>query len=141
MTDIDDALAAFEDATRRHQQTVPNLEAQAELTAIQLIATAALQFAPDATHMLIESSDQGDFMCAPHTLQRDGVDLLEIEDAGGKNRAQEWAALCDQYDLDAPASWLTWGHTWERFVDEDHPFTRRRAGYLAIDVRKVAVTL
>jgi hypothetical protein len=139
---IDHAAATFEDATQRYQGIAPNLEAQAELSAIQLLATAALVFAPDATHLLMESSDQGNYMCTPHGLMRDGRDLLEYPANGTEGREAEWMVLCDQYNLEAAASWLTWGHdAWERFVDTDHPYTRKRAGYMAISLLKVKGTL
>ena len=141
---IEHALAAYEDATNRYRGIAPSLESQAELSAVQLMARVALDFEPTATHMLMESSDQGEFMCAPHALQRDGVDLFDVQwDVGdARARADQWQDLIEQYDLHGAGSWLTWGHTaWERFVDTDHPYTSKRSGYLALDLRKIGATL
>lgn len=128
MNDIDTLHDQFQAATAAYHEA--NLETKAEAAALLLLAGHALAVAPDATHMLMESSDQGNFMCIPAFLVI-GEDH-QNEDA--------WDAHVEEYDdeLSQAASWLTWGHDWEQFVDEEHPFTNTRGGYYALDLRKIA---
>jgi hypothetical protein len=96
------------------------------LSAIRLMALRCLDAYPQATHMLIESSDQGRYMCGPITIEADGVALLEDDPIWEFN---------EEHDLDAVASYLEWGDdTWEDFTDMSHPYTRTRAGYYAMDL-------
>jgi hypothetical protein len=98
----------------------------ATLAAIRLMALRCLDAYPQATHMLLESSDQGRYMCGPNAIEVDGVALLEDDPMWEFN---------EEHDLDAVASYLDWGDdTWEDFTDMAHPYTRTRAGYYAMDL-------
>jgi hypothetical protein len=129
------AAAAFEDASARYHDVAPKLEQDAITTALYLIATHVLEFAPEATHMLMESSDQGDFMCPPYRIEQDGKDLVVGVEG-------DWEDVVEDNDLQGAASWLTWGaDAWEQYVDQDHPYTNTRGGYCALDLRRIGAAL
>jgi hypothetical protein len=131
--DLNSLKAAFERACQAYHGTAPNLEAEAEKAALRLIAAHALSVAPEATHMLMESSDQGEFMCAPDSLTKGEDEVAE----------EEWEQHVEEHeDLGDAAAWLTWGHrSWEDFLDPDHPFSRPRNGYYALDLRRIQADL
>jgi hypothetical protein len=122
--DVQVALAAWE----QHAETLTRLEDQTTVLSVRLLAAYCLAIEPTATHMLLESSDQGgSYMCAPHTLHRDGVDLAAGDALEQAN---------DDGDLDSIASYLPWsGSGWDQFVDQAHPYTNVRGGYFAVDLR------
>ena len=128
MDDIDTLHEKFQVATAAYHEA--NLEAKAETAALLLLAGHALAVAPNATHMLMESSDQGNHMCVPLFLTVGEEHVAE----------EEWDARVEEYDdeLSQAASWLTWGHdSWEDYTDLDHPFSRTRSGYYAMDLGRI----
>lgn len=109
-------------------------EQRRQIAALRVIAAHALTVAPQATHMLIESSDQGSYVSVPSFLT-----------VGEDNVAEsEWDAYVEEHEdsdlTDAP-SWLPWADGphggWAQFVDEQHPFTSWNGGYYAVDLRRV----
>lgn len=133
MTEIDTLYERFETATEAYHAAT-HLEVAAETAALQLLAGHALAVAPNATHMLMESSDQGNHMCYP----------LYLTIGDDHEQEQEWDAHVEEYedDLSQAASWLTWGHeAWEQFVDEDHEYTNVRSGYYAMDLRRIKAAM
>lgn len=128
--DIDVLHERFQTASNTYLELAPGLEADAETAALFLLAGHARSVAPEATHMLMESSDQGNFMCTPAFLVIGEDHVAE----------DEWDARVEEYedDLSQAASWLTWGHeSWEQYLDTAHPFTNRRGGYYAVDLRRI----
>lgn len=130
--DVNAAQREFDDATAGfHEQ-----EVRRQLAAIRLIASHALAVAPEATHMLMESSDQGACLSVPSFLT-----------VGEEHVAEEaWDARLEEFgdgDLTYAPSWLPWGSDrpdsdgWGQFVDNDHPYTNRRSGRYAIDLRRI----
>ena len=102
---------------------------ETENAAMRLIAAHALSVAPDAVYMLMESSDQGSYMCPPSYL----TDVI-----GTHLHEEEWEETVEEEDdLNSAASYLGWEGDWQRFVDDEHPFTNYRGGYYAVDLRKV----
>ena len=126
MSTLDEAHAAYEAAV----DMVPAVRLAATLSALRLIALASLSVAPDATHVLIESSDQGGrYMCGPNSIEQDGVDIVDEETLSDLN---------ESWDLDAAASWLDWDDdVWEQFADPNHPYTNPRGGYYAMDLQRI----
>jgi len=126
-----EAAATFNAATAAVRATAWSLEQEAALAAVRLLAAHALDAVPDATHLLIESSDQGNYMmCTAGSVERDGVTVASGTD---------WDDRCELHDLDAAASWLTWGAAaWEQYADPFHPYTNMRGGYVALDLRRIA---
>jgi hypothetical protein len=132
MKDLDTLAAEFGQAVNTYQETAPPLEAAAETAALFLLAGHALAVAPDATHMFMESSDQGNYMCVPSFL------LIGDDHVAEK----EWDALTmggeAEDDLQQAASWLTWGHeSWEQYADRTHRGSNLRGGYYALDLRRI----
>ena len=119
------------DAAHRAWSARAKLEEELIRAAVRALAAHALSVAPDATHMLLESSDQGDHMCAPSWLQKDGENVAE----------EAWDAHYTEHvdSLSDAAMWLPWGvRTWEQYIDHDHPYTRPKSGSLALDLRRIA---
>ena len=80
--------------------------------------------------MLMESSDQGQWLCTPAFLT-----------VGTENVAEEaWDARVEEYedDLSSAPSWLPWVGAWQKYVDESHPYTNPRGGYYAVDLKRIA---
>jgi hypothetical protein len=129
MSQLEDAQEQWETATDTFHRVVPAVT----LAAIRLMALRCLDAYPQATHMLIESSDQGRYMCGPLSIEVDGVTLLEDDPMWEFN---------EEHELDSVASYLSWGDdTWEDFTDMEHPFTRTRAGYYAMDLALIVAGL
>jgi hypothetical protein len=130
--EIDNLQEKFMTAINAYHEIAPGLEAEAEGAAVRLLAAHALSVDPGATHMLLESSDQGNFMNGP----------VQLTDAKGDVISeQEWEAHYNDHvdELSDAASWLTWGHTrWEQFADAAHPYSNMRNGYYALDLRRIA---
>lgn len=129
--DVDGLTRTFDSSVERYRQAEPIRE-DAERSALYLLAGHAMTFAPEATHMLIETSDQGRYMWAPNGLEDvDRVDFVV-------GREQEWEDLVEDADLIAVASWLPWGGDWEEYADDTHPYHNPHGGYFALDLRRIA---
>lgn len=137
------ANAAYRDAYPR-----------ANLAAVRYLAAVTLRLVPDATHLLIESSDQGHFMSLPHLVEVDGhvaipdpalsgVDPDEygfddLRDPDRDNATDLWRDVFDSDDqAQLAASNMEWGGPWQQYVDRDLTYTRPAAGYYALDVRRI----
>ena len=124
---IDEAQRDFGLATVNYEEE----EKRRQLAALRLIAAHALAVAPEATHMLMESSDQGEYLTAPSFLTVGEEHVAE----------EEWDARVEEYedDLQDAPGWLPWiGRHWQQYVDESHPYTNRRGGYYAVDLQRIA---
>jgi hypothetical protein len=129
MTTIDRLTTEFEVAAQAWRERAIPLAKEAEDAAIRLIAAHALSVASDTVYMLIESSDQGHYMCVPSYL---------TDEAGAHLAEEEWDQRSqDDDDLMSAAGWLGWDGPWERFADLEHTFTNPRSGYYALDMRRI----
>jgi hypothetical protein len=113
---------------------LPAASKAATVAALRLIAAAALTVDQRATHVLIESSDQGGrYMCGPSGVERDGVVVSEFD---------QMQDLNEEHDLDSAASYLEWDdETWEKYADEGHPYTNPRGGYYALSIAHIVTDL
>lgn len=118
--------APLDDLTARFEAAVEAVHrAEVGSAALRLLAAHARVLAPHGTHMLIESSDQGSYMCSPHRIE--GPEPVDVD----------WE-YAEQHDLDSAASWLSWSDSsWQEYADAEHPYTNARAGYFAIDIARV----
>lgn len=127
-------MTHIEDLAEHFNATVEEARAAEEKVwqaALVYIAACAVDTAPDPVYMLMETSDQGRYMCPPSYL----TDAI-----GHHLNEEEWDELVEtDDDLNAAASWLGWEGDWQQYVDDEHPYTNHHGGYYAVDLRKIAV--